>query len=155
MFHDLSFSNVGFQVSFLTLPFHTLKGLFSSSPVSAFKQTFIYWYLVILALFIKKTDHFFPHEVAFTPLSEISWQYIPSSVINSVAQLCLALCNFMDCSLPGFPVHYQLPELAQTHVQSVMPFSHLILCRPLLLLPSIFPSIRVFSSESVLIHSKT
>ena len=47
----------------------------------------------------------------------------------------------MDCSTPGFPVHHQLPELAQTH---------LILCHPLLLLPSIFSNIRVFSNESAL-----
>ena len=52
----------------------------------------------------------------------------------------------MDCSTPGFPIHHQLPEL----VQSVMPSSHLILCHPLLLLPSVFPSIRVFSNESAL-----
>jgi len=45
--------------------------------------------------------------------------------------------------MPGFPVHHQLPELSQTHV-------HFILCCPILLLPSIVPSIRVFSSESVL-----
>ena len=56
----------------------------------------------------------------------------------------------MDCSTPGFPVLHQLPELAQTHVTSVTPSNHLILCRPLLLLPSVFPSIRVFSSWSVL-----
>ena len=54
----------------------------------------------------------------------------------------------MDCSTPGLPVHHQLLELAQTHV--VMSSNHLILCHPLLLLPSIFPSIRVFSSESAL-----
>ena len=58
----------------------------------------------------------------------------------------------MDCSTPGFPVQHQLPELAQTHVhiKSVMPSNHLILCCSLLLLPSIFPSIRIFSNESVL-----
>ena len=57
----------------------------------------------------------------------------------------------MDCSTPGFPVHHQLPEFTQTHVlELVMPSSHLILCHPLLLLPSIFPSIRVFSNESIL-----
>ena len=49
------------------------------------------------------------------------------------------------------PVHYQPPELTQTHVHRVvMPSNYLILCHPLLLLPSIFPSIRVFSNESVL-----
>ena len=58
----------------------------------------------------------------------------------------------MDCSTPGFPVHQQLPELTQTHaIESVMPSSHLVLCRPLLLPPSIFPSIRVFSNESALL----
>ena len=60
------------------------------------------------------------------------------------------LCDPRDCSTPGFPVHHQLPELAQTHVHRVMPSNHLILCRPLFLLPSIFPNIRVFSSESAL-----
>ena len=70
---------------------------------------------------------------------------------SSVSQSCPTLCNPMDCSTPGFPVHHQLPELAQTHVHElVMPSNHLILCRPLLLLPSIFPSIKVFSNESVL-----
>ena len=50
----------------------------------------------------------------------------------------------------GFPVHHQLPELAQTHIHSVGDTSnHLILCRPLLLLCSIFPSIRFFPKESV------
>ena len=52
----------------------------------------------------------------------------------------------MNRSTPGLAVHHQLPESTQTHVQ--MPSNHLILCRPLLLLPSIFPSIRVFSNES-------
>ena len=70
---------------------------------------------------------------------------------SSVAQSCLTLCDPMDCSTPGLLVHHQLPKLAQTHVHRVvMPSNHLILCRPLLLRPSIFPSIRVFSNESVL-----
>ena len=69
----------------------------------------------------------------------------------SVTQLCLTLCDLMDCSTPGFPVLHHLPEFAQTHViELVMPPNHLILCRPLLFLPSIFPSIRVFSSELTL-----
>ena len=62
---------------------------------------------------------------------------------NSVAQSCPTLCNPMNRNTPGLPVHHQLPE-------SVMPYSHLILCHPLLFLPSIFPSIRVFSNESAL-----
>ena len=53
--------------------------------------------------------------------------------------------------MPGFPFHQQLADLTQTHViASMMPSNHLVLCRPFLLLPSIFPSIRVFSKESVL-----
>ena len=56
----------------------------------------------------------------------------------------------MDCSTPGLPVHHQLLEFTQTHVESVMPSNHLILCLPLLLLPLIYPSIKVFSNESVL-----
>ena len=57
----------------------------------------------------------------------------------------------MDYSMPGFPVHHQLPEFAQTmSIQSVMPSNHLILSRPRLFPPSIFPSIMVFSNESVL-----
>ena len=57
----------------------------------------------------------------------------------------------MGCSKPSFPVHHQLLEPAQTHVHQIGDaIQPLILCRPLLLLPSILPSIRVFSSESVL-----
>ena len=58
----------------------------------------------------------------------------------------------MDCSMPGFPVHYQVPKFTQTHVhRSVMPSNHLIILYcPVLLLPSVFPSITVFSSESIL-----
>ena len=52
--------------------------------------------------------------------------------------------------MPGFTVLQYLLEFAQTHVHWVMSSNHLIVCRPLLLLPSIFPSIRVFSNESVL-----
>ena len=68
-----------------------------------------------------------------------------------VTQSCLTLCNPMDCSMLGFPVHQHLPELAQTPVvKLVMPSNHIILCHPLFLLPSIFPSVRVFFNESVL-----
>ena len=70
---------------------------------------------------------------------------------SAVAQSCLTLCDPMHCSMPGLPVHQQLQEFTQTRVHrvgdAVQP-SHL--CRPLLLLSSLFPSIRVFSNESVL-----
>jgi len=70
---------------------------------------------------------------------------------SSVAQSCPTLHDPMNRSVPGLPLHHQLPEFTQTHVhESMMPSNHLILSRPLFLLPSIFPSIRVFSNESAL-----
>ena len=58
----------------------------------------------------------------------------------------------MHCSTRGFPVLHCLPEFAQfMSIKSMMPSNHLILCHPLLLLCSIFPSIRVFSSKSALL----
>ena len=70
---------------------------------------------------------------------------------SSVAQWCPTLCDPMNRSTPGLPVHHQLPESTQTHVHRVDDaIQHLILCRPLLFLPSIFLSIRVFSNESAL-----
>ena len=72
-------------------------------------------------------------------------------LLSAVTQLCLILCDPMDCSLPGFPVLHHLPEFAQTHVHWVSDaIHHLILCCPLLLLLPIPPSIRVFSNESIL-----
>ena len=68
----------------------------------------------------------------------------------SVAKSCLTLFYPMDCSVPGFPVLVSQNLLKFMSIESVMPFNHLILCRPLLLLPSIIPSIRVFSNESAL-----
>ena len=68
----------------------------------------------------------------------------------SVPKLCINLYDPMDCSTPGFPVLHYLKEFAQTHVHWVSETNHLIHCHSLLLLPSVFPSIRVFSSESVL-----
>ena len=70
---------------------------------------------------------------------------------SSVAQLCPTLCDPMDCSTPGLPVHHQLPEFTQPHVHwvsdAIQP-PHPLLSP--LLPPSIFPTIRVFSNESVL-----
>ena len=75
----------------------------------------------------------------------------PRIKFSSVLQSYPTLCHPKDCSAPGFPVHHQLPKLAQTHIHWVsIPSNHLILCCPLLLLPSTFPSIRAFSNESAL-----
>ena len=78
--------------------------------------------------------------------------YIPNaSVSQLVAQLYPTFCNPMDCSTPGFLVitnSWSLLKLMS--IKSVMPSNHHILCHPLLLLPAIFPSIRVFSSELAL-----
>ena len=82
----------------------------------------------------------------------ISFKYegeIKSFQFSSVAQSCPTLCNPLDCSTPGLPIYHQLPEFTQLmSIELVMLSNHLILCHPLLLLLSIFPSIRVFSNES-------
>ena len=71
---------------------------------------------------------------------------------NSVQSLSrVRLCDPMNCSMPQLPVRHQLPEFTQTHAHRVGDASsHLILCRPFLLLPPIPPSVRVFSNEPTL-----
>ena len=83
------------------------------------------------------------------------WKVLPSRADTTrrnhhfssvqVAQSCLIFCDPMDCSMSGFPIHHYLPELAQTHLHwvgdTIQPFHPL---PSLLLLPSIFPSIKVF-----------
>ena len=70
---------------------------------------------------------------------------------SSVAQSCPTLCDPMNRSTPGLPVHHHIPEFTQTHIHpvgdAIQPFHPL---SPLLLLPPIPPSIRVFSNESTL-----
>ena len=74
------------------------------------------------------------------------YQFSSHQLLNPVR-----LCDPMEWSTPSLPVHHQLSEFTQIHVHwIVMPSNHLIFCRPLLLPPSIFPSIRVFSTEPVL-----
>ena len=78
------------------------------------------------------------------------WHLAQLSSVQSLTRVWL--CILMDCSMPGHPVHHQLPELSQTHVHrvgdAIQPSVPLSL--PLLLLPSIFPSITILSNESVL-----
>ena len=72
-------------------------------------------------------------------------------LVSSVAQLCPTLCDPINRSTPGLPVHHPLPSPPKPmSIESMMPSNHLILCCPVLFLPSIFPSIRVFSNESAL-----
>ena len=77
---------------------------------------------------------------------------IYSVQFSPVAQSCLTLCDPMDCSMPGLPVHHQILEFTQKlmSTESVMPSNHLILCCPLLLSHSIFPRLRIFSNELAL-----
>ena len=80
-------------------------------------------------------------------LQHSSLPFIPgvSVQFSSFAWSRPTLCDRMDCSLPGFPVHHQSQSLLKLmSIESAMPSNHLLLCRPLLLLPSIFPSIRLF-----------
>ena len=96
---------------------------------------------------VKSTDFYCMTEWVFKHVCTC----VSSVQFSSVAQLCLSICDPMNHSTPGLPVHLQLPESTQTHVyrvsNAIQP-SHPL--HPLLLLPSIFPSIRVFSSESAL-----
>ena len=79
-------------------------------------------------------------------VKKVNYQF---SSVQSLSRI--RLCDPMNRSTPDLPVHHQLPEFIRlTSIESVMPSRHLILCRPLLLLPPIPPSIRVFSNESTL-----
>ena len=90
-------------------------------------------------------EEIYPHFQTKSKLQYLTVQF------SSVIQSCPSLCDPMDCSMPGFPVHHQPRSLLKIRsIESVVPSKHLILCRPILLPPSIFPSIRVFSNESVL-----
>ena len=74
--------------------------------------------------------------------------YFKSFVVVVQSFSIVRLCDPMDCSTPDFPVlHISQSLLILVSIESMMPSNHLILCCPLLLLPSIFPSIRVFFSS--------
>ena len=84
----------------------------------------------------------------------MAWELSYSTSCYSVAQSCPTLCDPRDCSTPGFPVLHYLLEFAKLmSIVSVMLSNHFILCHPLLLLPSIFPRIKVFSNALLLLFS--
>ena len=109
-------------------------------------------FLLIFKILI--TEKLLGNSVFATMVSTVEWfdqLFLLFSSVQSLSRVQLTLCDPMDCSSPGFPVHHQLLELTQTHVHwvgdAIQP-SH-PLC-PLLLLPSVIPRIRVLSNESVL-----
>ena len=96
-------------------------------------------------------SHAFFYHQTFKPLEVIDYSIFLFllTTFSSVAQSCPTLCDPMNCSMAGLPVHHHSrssPKLMC--IELVMPSRHLILCCPLLLLPPIPPSIRVFSNES-------
>ena len=88
----------------------------------------------------KKAQNYLPYEDCCCLVTHFS-------SVHSLSRVQLRhVCHPMECSMPGLPVHHQLQEFTQfMFIELVMPSNHLIFCHPLLLPPSIFPSIRVFS----------
>ena len=109
------------------------------------KQKQMYWLLIwlgfpLLILFTIGVYYLSPPE--WTIIQKLSFCFTYFSIqFSSVAQLCPALCDPMDCSTPGFPVHYRFQELAQTHVHWVGDAIHLSIS----LLPLSFPSFPAFN----------
>ena len=97
------------------------------------------------------TIYYINYNTKYLYYSILIWPYVIFQ-FSSIAQSHRTLCDPMDCSTPGFPLSITNSRslLKLMSIKSMMPSNHLILHCPLLLLPSIFPSIRVFSNESVL-----
>ena len=97
------------------------------------------------------TSHHLPDFLFPFPMDTMRGSNELNPQFSSVTQLCLTLCDPMDYSMPGLPVHHQLPEPTQTHVHHISEGIQLSHPRhPFLLLPVIFPNIQVFSNESSL-----
>ena len=125
--------NLGIKVAYPALKVNSLPLSHQGSPIQNLKNFIKDMYLSLSA-------------------SELILVFELTSVqFSSVTQSCLNLCNPMNCSTPGFPGHHQLPNSHKLrYIKLVIPFSHPILCGPLLLLSPIPPSTRVFSNESTL-----
>ena len=116
---------------------------------------FMIWICLIVSSWLNSLTNFYMSTIAIIcVLLTALYQEAYNVDFNSVAQSCLTLCNPMDCSMPGFPVHHWLPELVQTHVtwvgDAIQPFHPL---SSLLFPSSVFPSIKsigVSASTSVL-----
>ena len=139
--------------------YHSIKGkVLSSSKRNGYKKTILPTKFKVSRSKVITLTYRFPDPDIHWDLSDllslisfISLDFCqPSWVICccSVAHSCPTLCDPMGCNTPGFPVLHHLPELAQTHVHWVSDaIHHFVFCHSLLLLPLIFPSIRVFSNE--------
>ena len=143
-----------------SLPFQALDRSFIHSFASSF-ILFSSLFPVIIKVNLK--HHFLGRSFMKSCLNDVLLPCIPIAYrlfvlycnhllyhFSSVSQSCPSLCDPMNCSVPGFPVYHQLLELTQTRFQSMMPSNLLILGCPVVLLPAMFPSIRVFFSNSVL-----
>ena len=122
----------------------------SSFYICRHGATFFHWLLIQKTVLLRTVYNFFIWCIACLHIEgkpTVSGRRMRSrgtsfpriTKFSLIAHSCPSFCDPVDCSTPGFPVLHQFPELAQTPV-------HLILCRPLLLLLSVFPSIRVFSN---------
>ena len=152
---DSAEMNIGVHVSLsilvssVCMPSSEIDGLYGSS-ISSFIRNL---HKVLHSGYTSFNAHQQCKRIPFSPhpLWHLFVDFFSSLQFSSVAQSYPTLCDPMDCSTPGLPVHHQRLEFTQTmSIESVMPSNHLILCHPLLLPPSIFPSIRVFSNESFL-----
>ena len=122
---------------------HPLEGTWESRDKSKYKTKLKIWTRNYRPKVLHTHTHTHTH-TSGTLLNKVSLLKY-SHQFSSVQSLSrVRLCDPMNRSTPGLSVHHQLPEFTQTSIESVMPSSHLILCRPLLLLPPIPPSIRVF-----------
>ena len=127
--------------------FSRLKSLY----MSLYPRYLIHWltHCCCSNIYLVNISSYYMDNHDFIELGWIWLQWIEAHCC-SVTNLCPTLCDSMDGSTPGFLVLHCLPEFAQIHVHWIGDANHLILCCPLLFLPSTFPSIRVLSSESAL-----
>ena len=126
------------------------NGLYSVEVNSLYAQLLEFYHKWVLS-FVKNFLHLLRWSYGFYSVFWISFGAPYCQWVSSVVQSGPPLCDPMNHSMPGLPVHHQLPGLPKLmSIEWVMPSNHLILCHPLLLPSSIFPSIWVFSNESVL-----
>ena len=117
---DLRFLNVNFKPTFSISSFTFIKRLFSSSSLSAVRvvsSAYLRLLIFLSATLTPTCDWASPAFHMMYSVYKLNKQ--GDNQFSSVPQLCLTLCNPMDCSIPGFPVHHQLPEFTQIHAHWV------------------------------------